>query len=63
MGTEICIYKNKLFIDASFLHILGMPLSFRYFSISNTYMMQITLTKQKCLRKRERKKKRGIKIV
>jgi hypothetical protein len=56
MGTEICIFKNKLFADALFLHIVGMSLSFRYLSISSTCMKQITLIKWKCLGKKERKK-------
>jgi len=50
MGTHICIFKNKFFTVASFLHILGMSLAFRYLSISDTYVKQITLTKWKCLR-------------
>jgi len=57
MGTEIYIFKTKLFAEASFLHILDMSLAFRYLSIGNTYVKQITLTKWKCLRKKERKKK------
>jgi len=57
MGTQIFIFKNKFFADASFLHILGMSLALRYLSISNTYMKQVTLTKWKCLRGKERKKR------
>jgi len=55
--TVLIKVKNKLFADALFLYVLGMS-SFRYLSISTTYMKQITLTKWKCLGKKRKKKKK-----